>query len=97
MGGRPHIGMSGRCIRADHPVLCRGDHLAGWAGSAPYRRECAPGVPYPMLKRRASGGSACQRANAAKAGSNAAALISGRAAECGACTVRAVTIARCRV
>jgi hypothetical protein len=38
---RPLIGMTGRCGRADYPVLCQGDHLAGCAGSAPERRFSA--------------------------------------------------------
>ena len=46
-----------------------------------------------MLERPPSGGSACRRANAAKAEGNAAALTGGRAAGCGACTVTAMAIA----
>lgn len=68
--------------------------LTGPKGLFQYRTAgvCA-WSPVPMLKRRASDGSACQRANAARAESNAAASISGRAAECDACTVTAMTIA----
>jgi len=77
----------------EHPFSRALDDHLGRTPSRPERRECAPAVPCLMLERPPSGGSACRRANAAKAGGNAAALTGGRAAGCGACTVTAMAIA----